>query len=99
MHEKLFSLLTAVANEIAGELGIYLESEDFIVNTQRGKPQLFKCDPLSLLKLMVIINVNHLLAETTATSVTCLNENNSMFELTRIEPNASKNQKQLNLSW
>lgn len=42
MHAKLFSLHAAVANETAGERGIYLESEDFIVITQRGKPQLFK---------------------------------------------------------
>lgn len=81
MHAKLFSLHTALANETAGEWGIYLESEGFIVITQRGKPQLFKCYPLSPLKLIVIIQVNHLLAETmTATSVTCLNENNLMFE-------------------
>lgn len=91
MHAKLFSLHTALANETAGERGIYLESEGFIVITQRGKPQLFKCYPLSPLKLIVIIKVNHLLAETTATSVTCLNENNSMFELTESEPNAFRN--------
>lgn len=86
MHAKLFSLHTALANETAGERGIYLESEGFIVITQRGKPQLFKCYPLSPLKLIVIIKVNHLLAETTATSVTCLNENNS-----ESEPNAFRN--------
>lgn len=58
MHAKLFSLLTAVANETAGERGIYLKSEDFIVITQRGKPHLFKFVPLSPLKLLVIIIEN-----------------------------------------
>lgn len=58
MHTKLFSFHTTVANETAGERGIYLESEDFIVITQRGKPQLFKCYPLSPLKLLVIIIEN-----------------------------------------
>lgn len=58
MHAKLFSLHTTVANETAGERGIYMESEDFIVITQRGKPQLFKCYPLSPLKLLAIIIEN-----------------------------------------
>jgi len=58
MHAKLFSLLTAVANETAGERGIYLESADFIVILLRGTPQLFKCYPLSPLKLLVIIIEN-----------------------------------------
>ena len=58
MHAKLFSLDTAAANETAGERGIYLESEDFIVITQRGKPQLFKCYPLSPLKLLAIVIEN-----------------------------------------
>lgn len=58
MHAKLFSFHTTVANETVGERGIYLESEDFIVITQRGKPQLFKCYPLSPLKLLVIIIEN-----------------------------------------
>lgn len=58
MHAKLFSFHTTVANETAGERSIYLESEDFIVITQRGKPQLFKCYPLSPLKLLVIIIEN-----------------------------------------
>lgn len=45
MHTKLFSLLTATANETAGERGIYLGSDDFIVNTRCGKPRLFTVSP------------------------------------------------------
>lgn len=95
MHAKLFSLHAAVANETAGERGIYLESEDFIVITQRGKPQLFKLSSIVTVKTLGnhYWKINHLLAENTATSVTCLNQNNSMFELTRSEPNASNNEK------
>lgn len=59
MHAKLFSLHTATANKTAGEPGIYLKSEDFIVISQRGKPHLFKFFPLSPLKLLVIIVENN----------------------------------------
>lgn len=52
MHAKLFSLHAAVANETAGERGIYLESEDFIVITQRGKPQLFKLSSIVTVKTL-----------------------------------------------
>lgn len=60
MYVKLFLLYIVVVNEIVGEWGIYMESEDFIVIMQCGKLKLFKCYLLLLLKFLVIIIENKL---------------------------------------